>query len=245
MLPLVFHAHEPVAQVGAIFRIGLHRLDFFKNRREVLQADDHGACFVIAPGNVFTDASDQNRPLNTFEAYPTIKPIARKNLVCRGSRRFNAGAILQHLSDFRHKLGKIVGRRLLCMSLIRPKVFLNFNRPVAQRAFAKTEPADTGRLHLTKIEPHGVLCSIDAFCQLREATFKHSGVSSRVQAEVNKEPEGSIAEQIQCLLHFGSGRKPTSRILQDKSLRAHTPSFPEACRDFLTGRMVSPESVSL
>ena len=87
--------------------------------------------------------------------------------------------------------------------------------------------------------PHNV------FGQLGEAAFKHPGISSGIQAKVNKKPEGTIAKKIHGLLHFCAGSKPTARTLQDQRFFVHAPSFPVPCNAFFTGRIVSPERRSL
>ena len=53
ILPLVFHSRQSVAKIFPVFRVSLHIQDLFKNRREVLQASDHGPCLIITTGNIY------------------------------------------------------------------------------------------------------------------------------------------------------------------------------------------------
>jgi hypothetical protein len=70
--------------------------------------------------------------------------------------------------------------------LIRPIIFSDFHNSIAQRAVAKPGTADAGCFHLAEIKPDRMLSSFDVSRQLGEAAFEHSGVSTGIQAEINK-----------------------------------------------------------
>jgi len=100
----------------------------------------------------------------------------------------------------------------------------DFDSAAAGWTAAEVATTDTAGFHLAQVMADGRAAFFQMARQFGLSGFQDGLVPPGIQAEIDKQLEGSVGKEGECFFHFGPSRKPSLRILQDERDRAHVSS---------------------
>jgi len=166
--------------------------DLFKNGFEVAQAGDGGSGLAVAPGDILSSATEQQRLFNPLQRDTLFKPVPGEPLVGERKRRTHTGSGKKLLLNLGH-IGRLVfGDRLVGFPVVRPIVFADLDEALAMGVLGHLNVADSRCLKLLEIGSYTATRLAKVLGESVLARLQRARVSSRVEAKVNKQLEGAV-----------------------------------------------------
>src|SRR5438445_13797741 len=100
---------------------------FLENGFEVAPAGDGGPSLAVAPGDILSSATQQQRLFHPLQRDPLLKPLPGESLVGERKRRVYASPGEKQLPDLGHISRLVFGDGLAGFPVVRPIVFTDLD----------------------------------------------------------------------------------------------------------------------